>query len=528
MKKLALLFAFALTATGCEKDFDTINENPYSPTATSMEALFNGVVQSLQLAWSEQFYVHNEKLYEATQQAALTSHAWLNTAIGIDEIWNNYYATLKNIREIERRFAAFEAAGGSPEELKNVRAMLLTLTAYKTFRMTDLFGDIPFFDAGRGIEDLQYLRPKYDSQEAIYKALLDDLEWAAGNIEIDPTATAPNGNPLYSFGKFDALFGSNMSKWRKFANSLRLRHAMRMVERDRAFAEPIVADILQNQLPIVKKGEDIVLSPRALGFAKESTHWSFREHKNLRMGTTIWRLLSPEDKPDGTGIIDPRAHVFFETNNAGQWAPYPNVPGATPPIEGGSPYGGQRDANFDFKGASCQFSPFHYYLIRDETDVPEILVTAAEMHFLKAEAYLRGIGTGQDNFQAEIEYSDGINASITFWYGVATGTTIWQPTPSVTQGQIFGYIFHPAISLSGNDFAVEKIYEQAWLDAFRQPWEAFALARRTGKTPREGAPLNYFRLPYPASESDYNSENWLAQTSKMGGDRTDAKVWWMP
>ena len=192
MKKLALLFALVFAGAGCEKDFDTINENPYSPTTTSMEALFNGVVESLQLGWNEQFYVHNEKLYEATQQAALTSRAWLNTAIGIDEIWNNYYATLKNIREIERRFAAFEAAGGSPEELKNVRAMLKIITAYKTFRVTDLFGDIPFFDAGRGIEDLQYLRPKYDSQEAIYKALLDDLKWAADNIEIDPSATAPS------------------------------------------------------------------------------------------------------------------------------------------------------------------------------------------------------------------------------------------------------------------------------------------------------------------------------------------------
>src|SRR5262249_31915026 len=163
--------------------------------------------------------------------------------------------------------------------------------------------------------DLRYLRPKYDSQEAIYKALLDDLKWASDNIEIDPSATAPNGKPLYSFGKFDALFGSNMGKWRKFANSLRLRHAMRMIEKDRVFAEPIVAEILSQQLPIVKKGEDVVLSPRALGFVKLSTHWSFREHKNLRMGTTIWRLLSPEDKPDGSGIIDPRAYIFFETNN---------------------------------------------------------------------------------------------------------------------------------------------------------------------------------------------------------------------
>ncbi len=528
MKRTTLLLALLLALVGCEKDFEKINQNPYSPTETSMEALFNGVVASLQLAWSEQFYVHNEKLYEATQLGALTSRAWLNTAIGIDEIWNNYYAALKNIREIERRFAAFEAAGGSPEELKNVRAMLKVVTAYKTFCMTDLFGDIPFSDAGRGIEDLAYLRPKYDAQEEIYKNLLNDLKWAADNIEINPAATAPNGKKFYSFGNFDALFKSNMGKWRKLANSLRLRYAMRMVEKDRAFAEPIIADVLKNQLPIIKKGEEVVLSPKLLGFSKQSTHWSFREHKNLRMGSTVWKMLSPKNEPDGSGIIDPRAWLFFEPNNAMQWVPYPNVPGNSPPIEGGSPYGGQRDANFDFKGASCAYSPFHYYLIRDETDVPEILLTAAEMHFLKAEAYLRGIGVAQDNFQAEIEYSDGINASINFWYGVAANTTIWQPTPTVTQGQVFGYIFNPAVSLSANNFKIELVYAQAWLDIFRQPWEAFALARRTGKTPREGDALNYFRLTYPASESNYNGQNWLAQTTRMGGDRNDVKLWWMP
>ena len=107
-------------------------------------------------------------------------------------------------------------------------------------------------------------------------------------------------------------------------------------------------------------------------------------------------------------------------------------------------------------------------------------------------------------------------------------TYIWEPKPQVTQGQIFGYIFNPAVSLSGNGFKVESIYTQAWLDMFRQPWEAFALARRTGKTPREGDPLTYFRLTYPASESEYNSENWLAQTGKMGGDKNEVKMWWMP
>ncbi len=527
MKKITTALALFLLFSNCEKGFEDINKNPYSPTETSMEALFNKTIESLKLGWNEQFYVHNEKLYEATQLGALTSRAWLNTAIGIDEIWNNYYGALKNIREIERRFTAFEAAGGSAEELKNVRAMLKTITAYKTFYMTDLFGDIPFFDAGRGIEDLKYLRPKYDAQELIYKTLLDDLKWAAENIEINPAATAANGKTLYSFGNFDALFKSDMKKWQRFANSLRLRHAIRMAEKDPAAAGPIIADILANNLPILKKGEDILLRPRQLDWVKESTHWSFDEHKNLRMGSTIWAQLSPQNMADGSGIIDPRAHIFFETNNAQKWADYPNLPGPVPPIEGGEPYDKFRDVNFDAKGSANHFSPFQYYLIRDGNDVPEYLMTAAELYFLKAEAYFRGIGVAENKPQAQIEYSDGISASIAFWYSVAGGTAIWQPAPTVSQGEIFGYINHPDINPFSGNFTLEKIYKQAWLDHFRQPWDAFALVRRTGKTPREGDALNYFRVTYPGSEANYNGENWSAQAAKMGGDRTDVKVWWM-
>ena len=63
---------------------------------------------------------------------------------------------------------------------------------------------------------------------------------------------------------------------------------------------------------------------------------------------------------------------------------------------------------------------------------------------------------------------------------------------------------------------LEFIYTQRWLDAFRQPWEAYALARRTGKTPREGDPIAHYRLPYPPSEAEYNSENYMDCTVQAG------------
>lgn len=527
MKKI-YLFSFALLlalAPACRKDFEEINTNPYSPTQTSMEALFNGVLASLPLGWNEQFYLHNETLYDLTQQGALISRAWPNIRIGVDEVWDNYYSTLRNIRALEQRFDAYQ---GDPAELDNVRAQLKILLAYKTFKVTDLFGDMPFFNAGKGSQGAETLRPQYDKQEDIYRHLLDELKWAAEHIHFEPNT--PGGKPYYSFGQFETLLKNDLRQWQRWANAMRLRHAMRVVEKDPTLAGEVVKAVVEQNLPVVQSGKEICLWPRRMGIVLESRHWSFREHRGLRMGTTMWHQMSAHDSTDGSGIIDPRAYVFFETNNKDEWKAFPNAPGTNPPLEGGIPYNGGRDFNYSVKGASCKFSPFNYYLIRDEYDVPEILMSAAEVHFIKAEAYKRGIGVAQNDLNADVEYAEGIRASLQFWASVAAQTQRWTENkpPELTQSAIFQYIYHPKISFGANGFKLEWIYAQLWIDLFRQPWEAYALARRTGLTPREGPALTYNRFTYPASESEYNQANWQAQVAAMGGaDVKEAKVWWM-
>ncbi len=517
----------AFFLSGCEKDFESINQNPYNPTETSMEALFNGVVSSLQLTWDGQFYVDNEILYDVTQLGALKSKSWQNTAKGAKAIWDNYYEALRNIRELERRMDNY---AGEQEELVNVRSMLKVVTAYKTFFLTDLFGDIPFSEAGRGLDGSAALRPAYDAQEDIYRFLLEELTWASENIEVNPTEQTASGKDYYSFGGFDPLFDSNMIMWQRFANSLLLRYAMRIVEVDRPLAEQITGRILTEDLPLIRDGEDVVMRPSAMGFTRLSSHWSFREHNNLRMGSTVWKALAPLDQsPSGAGILDPRARIFFDTNNDDAWVPFPNeIPaGETPPVEGGIPYGGQRDSNFGIKGNDNYFSSFHYYLIRDENDIPEVLLSAAEVHFHKAEAMLRGIGVPQDDYGAENEYAQGISSSMVFWSNEAQNSSIWENAPVISSGDAYQFAFDPAVSLSGNGFDLSLIYKQEWICYFRQPWEAFSLWRRTKATPREGEEPQYYRLQYPADEANLNASNYQAATSAMGGDENNVKVWWM-
>lgn len=509
----------------CEKDFDDLNKNPYATTITSVGPLFNNVVSSLRLGWDEQFYVHNEVLYKQTQLAALTSEAWSNLSIGTENIWSEYYTALAHIRDIEKRLDEMEDPN-RPDSLNNVKGMVKILLAYKTFRVTDLFGDIPFFDAGKGYQGLENLHPKYDSQEDIYKYLLDELKWAAENMSTD--TETPTGGTYYSIAESDHLFNGNMLRWIKFANSLRLRQAMRMYEVEPGLATEIIQDIFENDLPVIEPGEDVVMMPIEQDWLKASTHWSFSEHKHLRMGSNIWNQMADNDSTNGTGFYDPRAFIFFETNNAGKWVAYPQIPDANTPPAGGIPYQQHRDLNYTIKGADCIYSPFNYYLTRDENTIPEIILTGSEYYFIKAEAYFRGIGLPVDPDQGSAVYFDGVIASMDFWDNLKTNSSIWLYTDPNYESTNPYDVANKIFFLEDDEEKLDLVYAQRWIDAFRQPWEAFCLTRRTNRTPREGDDMNYFRLTYPPSESENNAENYSRQIGVMGSDMATTKVWLMP
>jgi hypothetical protein len=529
-------FAAMCALNSCTKDFDEINTNPHGFTTASNGSLFNGVIESLVLTGNEQFYINNEILYKQTQLAALTKDAWGNFTIGTEELWQNYYGILPSIRELEKRFDAAEPSAA----INNMKAMTEIVLAYKTFKMTDIFGDIPVSDAGYGFQDLDFLHPKYDLQRDIYLGMLGKLKTADSLIN----DTARQVEPFLSFKAFDKLFKGDLGMWRKFANSLRLRYAMRMVNREPQLSAEIIRDIIENNRPVLLGYyftspvlESACLWPAASGYKNESLNWSFREHNGLRMGSTIWHQFSENDNPDGSGIFDPRAYIYFEQDGNNAWTPFPQLPDATTPSSGGVPYGEHRDdaGNYNIKGENCNYSPFNYFLIRDEDFMPIIFMTGAEVHFLKAEAYFRGIGVAQDQDMADNEYMNGINASVEWWNKVASNSRL----------PLSGLRFTDMINIPQNlnaasvlvrfgswnatseEQKLQFIYTQCWIDMFRQPWEAYALSRRTGLTPREGDPLDHFRMPYPPSEALYNTVNCNEAISRQGGDSPQTRIWWV-
>ncbi len=99
--------------------------------------------------------------------------------------------------------------------MDNVQSITYILRAYKTLRITDQFGDIPYSEAGLAYTyNTANYRPKYDSQESIYKSLLEQLKWASQHLTT--AAATPGGKPYQSLGASETLFANNISMWQKF------------------------------------------------------------------------------------------------------------------------------------------------------------------------------------------------------------------------------------------------------------------------------------------------------------------------
>lgn len=530
-KKIFLYLSIILSGSACTKDFQKLNASHNKPSSTTIAPLMNGVLGSLFLGGTEQASVHTDYYYPSTQLGAITSASGYILVSGAAEIWGGYYSNLQNMNLVQQKIN--EAV--DKESMNNIQAVLNIVKAYKTFRVTDQFGDIPYFKAGQAFTgDVDKFRVAYDPQQLIYDSLLSDLKWAVTNMNVNANAVTSAGTPYETLGTFDALYKGDMTKWKKFANALRLRYAMQMVEKDPATATPIIADVMVSS-DIVDEGNDVAMWPAAFAYQLWVRWWAISSGGAgfSRISSTMWNMVA-DDTTDAK-IFDPRAKLFADKNAAGKWAP------DTIGVSKGDGINGYFSGTDPNDRNGTLYSTFNWYLMRDEWYIPELIFTAAEVHFLKAEAYARGLGVTANLATAETEYKAGIASSVNFWYNIASKTNnvsdAWAAVapPAPTDSDMAKLYANAKVKFTGSaDDAVTKIYAQEWLSFYREPWLAFNLWRRTGKTPMDPnsnpptATKTFYRLPYAQDEAVNNTENYNAQLAKMGSNNSDVKVWWMP
>lgn len=514
----------AATLVSCKKDFGDINKPWDNKTYNAtIPAMYNGIASGMLEGGRGIF---SSFIYQSTQLGANYAASGYRLDNLVGGLWQNYYFSLADFRRVSDMIDADPDVA----KLTNIKAMLTTLIAYKTLINTTQYGDMPYSEAGKSFYGSDNYRPVYDDQASIFAAAMDDLKWAADNFSTSPDQI--------SLGAYETLLQGDISKWVKFANSLRLRYALVMREKNTAVADAIIAEVLTK--PLLEPDEYLGVDPKAVAGLEINRGGSFRGNAYVRMGTTMWDAMSSSDDVDGSGIYDLRARIFFEPNSEGDWVAFPQTPDNSTVAETNNngaddPYNESRLTTW-VSGGTYHYSPFNVFYVNDRT-FPDLFITGSEVSFLKAEIYNRGIGGVSANAAlAEQNYKEGITASVKYWYKLANESAVWnvnKPAAEPTIAELNGMLTNPAVAYSGVQAdALKQIYKQLWISLFHQPFEAWTLKRRTGDaTPNvplnpTSEALNLNRLVYPTGEITSNNDNWKAATG--GTDDKSKKPWFMP
>lgn len=535
MKNYKILYGLMViglmtTTPSCKKGFEEIN-TPYkesSVATVSIPGLFNGIARSLT---DEDNTLYVSLFYPLTNQQGVQNiqAPYLNYT---SSFWRNYYPSLFNYRALLKKIN--EQA--NPQVFDNVKYMASIMMASKTLHMLDYYGDIPYSNAGLASDGTSFYRPTYDKQQDVYKSVLADLKVAADGIS--------NATDQTNISSSDSFLKNDLTAYRKLANALRLRYAVRLYGKEQALATEVIADILNGNKPLPNNQSAASLDRDNFGFwpslvapgiVTERQWYTFRETSvsNIRMGTNVWSQMSSNNSTDGSGIFDPRVYVYFQTNDANQWAAQPQNRSVA---DGGTPYP-NRDTKMRNPFGSDpnnKFSAFNYFIAYDEVYFPYLIITESDVHFLKAEIYQRGLGVGKNITLAKTEYEAGITSSVNFWYAYTQNSPRWLTKPTTpTALQVTAMLNNTSVMYNGanESDALRKIATQSWLATLFEPAEAWAIVRRTGLTPRDASITSPVinKLPYPDDENTNNHVNWQAITG--GADPTvqmQTKVYWMP
>jgi hypothetical protein len=450
---------------GCTEDFAAINTNPNAPTDVNSRFLVSSAMRD-----AAANVLGNNFLNLWAQHTSRIEYAWDGRYDVRDYsgMWTGFYAgPMADFSEIESQ----GAEAGRP----NDQAVGTIMKAWLYQSVTDLWGDVPYSQALLGDENTQ---PQYNAQQEVYEGLLAQLA-AAGGL------TSPGGD---NYQDADLIYQGDMERWRIFANSLRLRLAMRLTEVDPATARAEAASAIA--AGVFGSNDDHAIF-RWLNELGSNNPWFSGEVERPgghRISSTIVDTLKSYE--------DPRLAVFARPNDEGEYVGHQS---------------GLKDGHgIPFPARSKIGARF----VRDLPN-PSVLMSYSEVLFLEAEAAARGY-TGGNAAQL---YHDAIRASME-WYDIASADTeAYLASPRVA--------YDPARGL-------EQIGLQMWVGFFGQGIEAFSNWRRTGYPNLAAGPDNVTggiiprRLRYSEEEQSLNSANLSAAISRQGGAELGDRVWWNP
>jgi len=529
LKYTATVLAGILICTGCRKDFETINTNP----ATYSQATFdpNYLLTSAQLGYSGS----TDFSYD-TWRANLI---YCSTMIQGFSTVISYWAGDKYILNSGYTAAYWGFSGGTPtggdgaypEQVRPIVDLVQSTTGKPQYanlhqigrlmkalifeRITDLYGDVPYSQAGLGYYDKDYF-PVYDKQQAIYTDLLNEVSDATTQLSL--TGDVPSG---------DTYYAGNIAQWKKFGNTLMLRIAMRLSKIDPVTAQAYATKAVGNTFTS-NSDNAFILGDATGGRTTVNRNSQIllgdggQENFYTRWSATMINQLKSTNDPRLSAIAVTNLYVNDATKTQN---PAANSSAA---VQKGMPNGKDLSA----VPAQAIYSDPSYTTFTDysspapaliKRNGPTFVLTYGESELLLADAAQRFGIAGS----AAQHYHDGVKASITYLSQYDPAATI---TDAAAEAYITANPYNPANGL-------QQINTQYWVltNTMLDFYESWSNWRRTGFPVL--TPVNYpgnatngtipHRFPYPIIEAGTNTANYnIAHNGVVGGDVLTSHVWW--
>lgn len=502
-----VLLAGAVGFYSCTDNFAELNTDKTKLTSLDASGVGNAYAaaqyRSLAASWQiyQSLFADLQAQYFAT--IAINFPSDRNVMVGnwLNGAWSGFYGNA-----IPPILGVLESTKpGGPSENPAIYAMANIWKVQMYLPRTDYWGPIPYSKVGSGEKSVEY-----DSQEAIYKDFVATLKKAVTDL-----APYKGKNVL---GNNDQIYGGSVDKWILFANTMRLRIAMRMSKVDPALAKSEAESAAAAGL-LSTNADDAFFKVTANSFnpMAQTTAWN-----EFRMSAAMESVLK--------GYNDPRMSKYF--------AP---IPGSSDQFKGLRNGYTQAELGLAENGPNANSNVANAFLPDNMYTTPYGVMFASEAHFLKAEGALNGWNMGAGT--AKEFYESGITTAMKQW-GVADAATITAYINGTsTPIALSDKVKTPALTNIPVKWAStpaeqrEQVLTQKWLALYPNALEAWAEYRRTGY-PKLYARINsensdvpadgvVRRTPYVLGEYNTNKVGVESGVSKLGGpDKANTRLWW--
>lgn len=555
-KKIYILASAIALMTG----FSACSSDDYMSNLNTDPTKAGDVDGSAQLTYAEletygdlnEVELNRNYIYGFTQQL---SGCWNTTQYGglqmaddteMQRLWTTWYNQgVKNLVD------AIYKTNDNPAQA-NLNAAAKIYFVYMMSVITDTYGNVPYFETGLGYISGK-ATPKFDNQKDIYYNFFEKLDSAVTELNA-------NGGKIQS----DVIYQGDIAKWKKLANSLRLRYAMRIsdVDPDKArtefvkalnadggiiedasddalihymkvansFGQEAYTDFRRNALAMLLFGNDPANNQSYLCSTFFNQLYDTNDPRTFIFARNYWDKLMNTNT--GEGRIDITNEVLAQKkerpNDPGgyNWEPWPSGYHSTM-LDSMAQYNPDITAQGTDVDRECEPKLNSIFLNNDN---PGVVITSAEVKFLLAEATSKGWIS--DLGSVDNLYREGVRASMDLLsdnYGAE---------------RVSDEAFNTFIQANPVGRTAENqkraINTQAWILHFLDPNECWANVRRSGYPQLQSAAHYGFtlnstsegndipvRMKYPVVESSYNSANYNDALQRMGGsDSWHTHVWW--